>query len=161
MDELGTACGPILQRQSDAIREQEFCNWLAWAEQVCMRRCTYQRTEQQQAPRSMQLHRAGVVRMGAAALGAFYALAALAVQLHAAAAAVAFMAQHADRIAFPAPVPVPGRVGGGILRLCAGAPMRLAPCARQRDNTCASGTEDAAAAGHGQSEAAETVVELT
>ena len=111
----------------------------------------------------MQLHCAGIVRMGAATLGAFYALAALAVQLHAAAAAVAFMAQHADRIAFPAPLPVPGRVLGGALRLCAGPPMRLAPCAgaRQRNDTHAGDSGDAAAAGHGQSEAAETVVELT
>lgn len=101
--------------------------------------------------------------MGAAALGAFYALAALAVQLHAAAAAVAFMAQHADRIAFPAPLHVPGRVVGGVLWLCAGPPMRLAPCAgaRQRINTRASDSGDAAATAHGQSEAAETVVELT
>lgn len=111
----------------------------------------------------MLLHCAGVVRMGAATLGGFYALAALAVQLHAAAAAAAFMAQHADRISFPAPVPVPGRVAAGFLRLCAGPPMRLAPCAAalQRVNTCASDSGEAAAAGHGQSEAAETVVEMT
>ena len=111
----------------------------------------------------MHVHRAGVVRMGAAALGVFYALASLAVQLHAAAAAAAFMAQHADRIAFPAPLPLPGRVLGGALWLCAGPPARLAPCdgIRQRVSTCATTSGDAAAVGHGQSEADETVVELT
>lgn len=68
--------------------------------------------------------------MAAALMGVFYAFAALAVQLHAAAAAAAFMAAHAESIAFPRS-PYPPVAGGAYdraMQLCAGPPLRLAPC---------------------------------
>ena len=67
--------------------------------------------------------------MAASALGAFYALAALAVQLHAMAAAVPFVTQHSSRIAFPAPAQLlllPERCGG-VMHFFAGPSTHLSP----------------------------------
>jgi hypothetical protein len=67
--------------------------------------------------------------MAASALGAFNALAALSVQLHAVAAAVAFATQHSSRIAFPAPAQLlllPDRAGR-VMHFFAGPTMHVAP----------------------------------